>query len=604
MTALVPDAAPPTGTLQRQSMIDDAASLRVGERFSFPAMTQLDDTAFSASELAKSHRAIVLAMTSAGCPLSTMYAPRVAALENEYAPRRVAFVHVNVVDAESKEEMRQFVRDNRLRGAYIPDKDRAIRSILSPRTTTEVFVFDPSFTLIYRGAIDDQFGVGTARDAAGRQFLRDALDAFLAGESPKIPATWAPGCLVDSHDPGTGAVPPLSPRLTYMGRISRIIDAHCVECHRPFGVAPFSLATYQDIAGRARMIEAVVRDGIMPPSHGPSVTGAAGNLWVNPREIPESEKADLLAWLDSPRPLGALKEAPLPLERPRGWTMGTPDLLLNAGPLELPLDGPMQYVRSIVPTNLAADRWVTAIECRPMKQNAIHHALVWLLPPGATVPGVNEIPAGLELLIAYSPGQGTLRYDAGIARRIPAGSMLLVDMYARPKGRLMAETLRIALSTSDAPPQREVRSFLIRVEQPNGGFSIEPRDPRSIHQNTYELASDATVLAYTAYMRSRGVAMSLAARPARTAAREVVLTAPRYDYRWQLRHEYAEPRRFPRGAQFSLASVHDNSGANPNNADPSRRVHSGPFPADDTCFVSIEVLSEVQAERAEAPASN
>ena len=586
-------------------MIENPGSLRVGERFSFPSASQIDDTAFSASELAKSHRAIVFAMTSTTCPLSNMYGPRLASLEIEYASKRVAFVHVNVVDAESREEMRQFIREYRLRGAYLPDKDHVIAATLSPRTTTEVFVFDPTFTLIYRGAIDDQYGIGTAQDAPRKLFLRDALDSFLAGEPPKVAATWAPGCLVDSREAGAAAAaaPAASaanatPTITYTNRISKIIDTHCVECHRPFGVAPFSLATHQNIAGRARMIEAVVRDGLMPPSHGGGTPSSPRSPWVNAREIPDDEKADLIAWLNSSRPVGELKESPLPLERPRGWSMGSPDALLTAGPIELPVDGPMLYTRAIVPTNFTVDQWVSIIECRPMKQNAIHHALVWLLPPGGVLPDVNDNPTSLELVFAYSPGQSVIRYDAGAARRIPAGSMFIVDLYARPMGRVMTESLRIGLKTAATPPSREVRTLMLAASD----LRIAPGDSHAVNRATMELREETTVLSLAGYMRGRGVAFSLAAKPPR-GAEELLLDAPRYAHRWQIRHEYAEPRTLPARTTLTLSGVHDNSEENRNNPDPRATVKAGPRVGDEALFVAIETLKDIAPRPAHAGTS-
>ncbi len=588
---------PTPSLLRRATMIENPADLRIGERFSIPSVSKVDDTPFSALELAKSHRAIVFAMTSAGCPLSTMYAPRLAALEAEYAAKRVAFVHVNVVGAESREEMRQFIREHRFRGAYIPDKDHVLATVLSPRTTTEVFVFDPTFTLMYRGAIDDQYGVGTALDTPRKLFLRDALDSFLAGESPKVAATWAPGCLVDSRTKVDNAstISPVAvggTPLTYMGRISKIIDAHCVECHRPFGVAPFSLAGPQDITGRARMIEAVVREGLMPPGHGVTTPTGQSTPWVNPREMSKDEQADLIAWLNSDRPVGEIQQAPLPLDRPRGWAMGSPDLLLTAGPIELPVDGAMQYHRAVVPTNLTADRWASVIECRPMRQNGIHHALVWLLPPGARVPSIDDNPTDLELLFSYSPGQDVVRYDAGIARRIPAGSMLLVDLYARPMGRLMNESLRIGLKTTASPPTREVRTMMISADS----LRILPGDARGINRASVALPNDTTLLSLTGYMRRLGAAFTLSAT-SRSGATEVLLQSPRYDYRWQVRHEYIEPRLLPTGSILTLEGVHDNSESNRNLADTTHRVPTGPKPAAEAIFMAIEVLRDVPAAK-------
>src|SRR5947207_336523 len=63
-------------------------------------------------------------------------------------------------------------------------------------STTEVFVLDRARTLVYRGAIDDQYGLGYGLDAPRRHFLVNALEAALADERPLIAATSAPGCAI------------------------------------------------------------------------------------------------------------------------------------------------------------------------------------------------------------------------------------------------------------------------------------------------------------------------------------------------------------------------------------------------------------------------
>ena len=50
----------------------------------------------------------------------------------------------------------------------------------------------------YRGAVDDQYGLGYTRDFPSRHYLRDALDALRNGDEIETPATAAPGCYIDA----------------------------------------------------------------------------------------------------------------------------------------------------------------------------------------------------------------------------------------------------------------------------------------------------------------------------------------------------------------------------------------------------------------------
>ena len=113
--------------------------------------------------------------------------------------------------------------------------------------------------MIFHGAIDDQYGLGYSLDAPTRSYLADALEAMLAGKQPLVAATSAPGCALDSGAKSSEIA------VTYHNRISRIVQRNCIECHRDGGVAPFSLASHEDLTAHAGMIREVVEAGTMPP---------------------------------------------------------------------------------------------------------------------------------------------------------------------------------------------------------------------------------------------------------------------------------------------------------------------------------------------------
>ena len=75
---------------------------------------------------------------------------------------------------------------------YLHDPEQTLAHALGAERTPEVFVFDRDRRLVYHGAIDDN------RDetAVTQRYLRDALDAALAGESPAQAETPAVGCTV------------------------------------------------------------------------------------------------------------------------------------------------------------------------------------------------------------------------------------------------------------------------------------------------------------------------------------------------------------------------------------------------------------------------
>ena len=79
-------------------------------------------------------------------------------------------------------------------------------------STGDAFLLDADNKLVYRGAIDDQYGFGYTRDAPTRNYLRNAMDALLNGVSIEVPATTAPGCVIDA-DPAKDKLFPNIPSM-------------------------------------------------------------------------------------------------------------------------------------------------------------------------------------------------------------------------------------------------------------------------------------------------------------------------------------------------------------------------------------------------------
>ncbi|HJO29488.1 MAG TPA: hypothetical protein QGG30_03270, partial [Acidobacteriota bacterium] len=57
-----------------------------------------------------------------------------------------------------------------------------------------VFVLDATRILRYRGAVDDQYGIGFTKIAPRKNYMVDALNAVEAGTEVESKGTIAPGC--------------------------------------------------------------------------------------------------------------------------------------------------------------------------------------------------------------------------------------------------------------------------------------------------------------------------------------------------------------------------------------------------------------------------
>src|SRR5262249_59512345 len=68
-------------------------------------------------------------------------------------------------------------------------------------------------------------------------------------------------------------------QVTFCSDIAPILQRSCQECHRPEGVAPMSLLTYDEVRPWAREIEEKVVQKIMPPYY---VAGEIGRFVGDP----------------------------------------------------------------------------------------------------------------------------------------------------------------------------------------------------------------------------------------------------------------------------------------------------------------------------------
>lgn len=141
--------------------------------------------------------ATVLVVTCNHCPYVIAWNPRLRAVAEDYAPRDVRFLAINANDAarypaDSPAAMKRFVSDQNWPIPYLHDESQEVARALDALVTPHVFVLDAEQRLRYRGAPDANHE-DPAQDA---RYLRDALDAVLAGEEPATADTRPRGCSV------------------------------------------------------------------------------------------------------------------------------------------------------------------------------------------------------------------------------------------------------------------------------------------------------------------------------------------------------------------------------------------------------------------------
>lgn len=148
------------------------------------------------------NKAVVIVFTNNRCPYSRLYHQRLQKLKAAYGPKNVTFLFIKsaigtetnqarVNPTEEKTKLQEMIDF-----PYLTDANQKVSRQFGATKTPEVFVLQPennSFTLRYKGAIDDNPQVETYAKEA---YLQETLDALLRNQAPAITQKRATGCMI------------------------------------------------------------------------------------------------------------------------------------------------------------------------------------------------------------------------------------------------------------------------------------------------------------------------------------------------------------------------------------------------------------------------
>lgn len=500
----------------------------------------------------------VVAFVGCECPLAKQYAPRLTELAQEFQPRGVAFLAIDSNQQDSLSELAEFARTHKIEFPLLKDPGNAVADQFAAVRTPEVFVLDDRRVVRYRGRIDDQFVVGRRRPAATRRHLAIALEELLNGQPVRVPKTDVEGCHIGRLKRGEA-----TSDVTYCNQIARLLDRHCVECHREGEAAPFALTRYDEVVGWAETVREVVEQGRMPPWFANPQYGAFHN---DPR-LTEEEKKLLAEWIDAGCPEGDRSQLPEPRQFTTGWQIPQPDrvIFIRDEAVDVPAEGVVAYQYYTVDPGFTEDTWIKAAECRPDNRAVVHHIVAFFVPPGEKTRGRRGA------MVGFAPGMPPTVFPDGVAMKVPAGSKVVFQLHYTPNGTPQKDRSSLGLVFADPA---EVR------EKVGGGMAANPllqippgADNHEVHSQ-HRFDDDARLITLTPHMHLRGKSFRYEADYP-DGSSEILLDIPRYDFNWQLRYHLAEPKLLPKGTLLRCTAHFDNSADNLANPDPSKTVRWG-----------------------------
>lgn len=177
-----------------------ADGVNVGEAAPAFSLMNVDGRTVALSDFASKKGAIVV-FTCNHCPYSVKYEDRIIALHEEFAPKGYPVIAINpndpgTVPEDSYENMKQRAADKKFGFPYLVDETQQIAKAYGAKRTPHVFVVSNTkdgATVSYIGAIDDNPNDPSFVESF---FVRDAVNALLAGTAPSKPLTKAIGCTI------------------------------------------------------------------------------------------------------------------------------------------------------------------------------------------------------------------------------------------------------------------------------------------------------------------------------------------------------------------------------------------------------------------------
>lgn len=373
---------------------------------------------------------------------------------------------------------------------------------------------------------------------------------------------------------------PLAP--TFSKDVAPILYSKCLECHRPGEIAPMSLISYTDARPWAKSIRQQVADRKMPPWHADS---AKAGPYQNDTSLSETEIASILKWVDSGAPEGDAKDLPKPPEFKAGWKLGQPDVVFAMPePYTLSAEGEADNYRCFVLPAAEDDYWVRGFEVHPGNRAINHHVALFLDGDGKQSvmrdehdPGVGYGCYGspgfqpMDIFGVWAPGMTPELLPEGIARPVPKGSRVVLQLHYHRNGKIETDKSEVGLYFAKAPVKQKLNLGIAL----DFGIMIPPGKDNYVSKALWTLPKNAQILSVFPHMHVLGKTIGIdAILP--DGKTQTLVSVPRYQFDWQRNYFFKNPVSLPAGTKLQVTAVYDNTETNPANPNkPPKPVRFG-----------------------------
>ena len=185
----------------------------------------------------------------------------------------------------------------------------------------------------------------------------------------------------------------------------------------------------------------------------------------------------------------------------------------------------------------------------------------------------------------------------GLARPLPKGSDLILQMHFHPTGKVEQEQATVGIYFAKNPPVRTLTALQMPpIFGALAGIDIPAGEKRFSIRDSFKLPIDAEVISAGGHAHYLAKVMRMTATLP-SGQKQELFTISDWKFNWQERYYFRPPVRLPKGTQLDVEVSYDNSSDNPSNpSNPPRRVTFGEQSTDEMGAVTIEIVPINEAD--------
>lgn len=380
--------------------------------------------------------------------------------------------------------------------------------------------------------------------------------------------------------------------------IAPILYNNCAGCHRPSGIGPFELITYNDAVNKSVSIVSAVKTKYMPPWP----PDPHFNRLAHERLLSQADIDKITAWVAGGAQQGDPNLAPPPpVFNPNGDLPGTPDLVVQIPTFTSTANTYDVYQCFVLPSGTAAEKFITAFEAVPGNRDIVHHVLVYSDTTGkcaqldAQTPGPGYVNFGgvghddVTLLGGWVPGTQPTTMPNGFGIRLPKNADIVVQVHYPAGSVNKVDSTEIHFFFSSSPSLREVRIDPVLNHQgvlcninPPGALYIPANQTKAYSQtsNVSSFVGDISLIGVAPHMHLIG--RSINCYGTKNGDTIKIIDIPSWDFSWQGFYTFRKIIKLPAGTTLHSDAFYDNTAGNPfNPSNPPKDVHVGEATTDE-----------------------